>query len=285
MPTRLRCSVAVLTLILGCTAPADEGGSTDGGSSSGGSEGGPSSGGASTTADTQATGGVDGSGGDGTSAAASSGGDAASTGASDSSGGPDGGSSTGGEVCVDVLPAIVTDIDATLTTSDNEFLLQLADGNYDPAERDGAAEMINAYADLGYRVMYLTARSETLVSITTLENARELTERWLMEHGFPLDPDTTVVVLSPNLVVGPATATYKTEQIAALQDEGWRFDYAYGNADTDITGYADAGIALDETFIIGPQGGMGGTVAIPEDDWVAHTAEQIPLVPAVCEAM
>ena len=38
------------------------------------------------------------------------------------------------------------------------------------------------------------------------------------------------------------------------------------------------------TFIIGPEAGMEGTVPIEGDGWVEHTADQLPTVPAVCEA-
>lgn len=220
--------------------------------------------------------------------------DSAGTGSADgsddgsSTAGVDGSSDTGAEssgggVCSAEFPAIVTDIDATLTTSDAEFLMQLGDGNYDPAEREGAAELITAYADLGYRVLYLTARTETLMAVNTGESARELTERWLLEHEFPLDPESTMVVLSPNLVLGESARVFKAETLAEQQAAGWRFDYAYGNAGSDIDAYADAGIALDRTFIIGPEAGNGGTVAVEGEGWVEHTAAYLPTVPAVCE--
>lgn len=191
--------------------------------------------------------------------------------------------STGG-ACADELPAIVTDIDETLTLSDEEFLMQLQDGNYDPVEREGGAALITGYADLGYRIMYLTARSETFMTMGTNETGREATVRWLEEHAYPMDPDTTVVVLSPNVVVGNATQAYKAGALMDQQAMGWRFDYAYGNATTDIGAYADAGIDLAATFIIGEHAGEGGTVAIDGEGWVEHTAEQLPMVPAVCEA-
>ena len=68
-----------------------------------------------------------------------------------------------------------------------------------------------------------------------------------------------------------------------LQAEGWRFDYAYGNADSDIGAYEDAGIAKDATFIIGEEAGNEGTVAIEGEDWLAHTDAHLPTVPAVCQ--
>jgi hypothetical protein len=190
---------------------------------------------------------------------------------------------TTGGLCVTELPAIVTDIDETLTLSDAEFVMQLGDSTYDPIEREGAAEMITAYADLGYQIMYLTARAESLSAEDSGETSRELTERWLMEHDFPLDDASTIVVLSPNLVVGESARMYKAEAIATQQAAGWRFDYAYGNATSDIDAYADAGIPLDVTFIIGEHAGEGGTVAVEGEGWVEHTADVLPTVPNACE--
>jgi hypothetical protein len=202
----------------------------------------------------------------------------------DASSGGDASGSSGAGVCEEEQPAIVTDIDETLTTSDAEFFMQLMDPTYDPMEREGGAAMIDAYADLGYRIMYLTARSEDLDVADSDETAREITVRWLEEHGYPLDPTTTVVVLSETLVVGDATQEYKAGALMEQQAMGWRFDYAYGNATTDIGAYAEAGIDTAVTFIIGEHAGEGGTVAIDGEGWVDHTAEHLPTVPAVCEA-
>jgi len=185
--------------------------------------------------------------------------------------------------CATEFPAIITDIDETLTLSDGEFLMQLADGTYDPLEREGGAAMVTAYADLGYRVLYLTARSETLTTAGTDEPARDATMRWLVEHGYPTDEASTTLILAPSLVFGDDAAAYKTEALMDMQSMGWRFDYAYGNADSDIAGYDGAGLDKATTFIIGPEAGNDGTVAVEGEDWLAHTAEHLPTVPAVCE--
>lgn len=194
-------------------------------------------------------------------------------------------SGTTAGVCELEQPAIVTDIDETLTLSDGEFLMQIADGTYDPIEREGASELIVAYADLGYRIMYLSARSEDIVLTGTGETAREATERWLVEHGYPTDPETTVVVLAEMFVFDDTAQEYKAAALMEQQAAGWRFDYAYGNATSDIGAYADAGIDLAVTFIIGEHAGEGGTVAVEGEGWVEHTEEHLPTVPAVCEAI
>lgn len=192
--------------------------------------------------------------------------------------------SSGGAACTDEFPAIVTDIDETLTLSDEEFAMQLADGTYDPIERESAAEMVNAYADLGYRVLYLTARSETFTTGGTNETAREVTERWLTEHGLPFGDDNAMLILADSIVVGDATRMYKAEALAGLQAQGWRFDYAYGNAETDFGAYEDAMIAKDVTFSIGELAGTDGTTPISDDGYTQHLADHLPTVPAVCDA-
>jgi len=204
------------------------------------------------------------------------------TSAVDDSGTTTAASSSGGGVCEFERPAIVTDIDETLTLSDAEFIMQIGDGNYDPIEREGGAALIGAYADLGYHVMYLTARSEQIMVEVTNETAREATLRWLEEHGYPLGPDDTSLVLAPMFLTGDDVVAYKAGAIMEQQAAGLRFDYAYGNATTDIQGYAQAGIPLETTFIIGENAGVDGTVAVEGEGWVEHASEHLPGVPAVC---
>ncbi len=194
---------------------------------------------------------------------------------------PDAGSQSSD--CVVPGPAIVTDIDATLTTSDLEWLMQMGWGAYEPTERSGAAALVNGYAERGYYILYLTARPANYTLIGTSETAPEATLRWLEDHGYPVDPEHTRLELAPDIIIdATATTDYKTGVLTAMEDEGFSFDYAYGNAATDITAYENAGIAKDHTFIIGSEGGNGGTVAIAGDGWDDHDADFLPTVPAVC---
>ena len=181
------------------------------------------------------------------------------------------------------MHAIVTDIDETLTTTDAEFIMQLMDSTYDPAEREEAAELIRDYADRGYTVVYLTARAVVQFSLDdAMIPAYELSFAWLEDHGFPVDENTNLI-LSNSFVFGDGAAAYKAEALMELQAEGFVFDYAYGNAGSDIAAFEMAGIAKDVTFIIGPEAGTEGTVAIEEEDWVTHRAAQLPNVPDYCE--
>ena len=54
---------------------------------------------------------------------------------------------------------VVFDIDGTLTTSDDELLMQVTDGTYTPAMMTAANTMVQAWAHKGYTIVYLTARA------------------------------------------------------------------------------------------------------------------------------
>jgi hypothetical protein len=194
----------------------------------------------------------------------------------------DDGATEGLEPCGPAGPTVVTDIDETLTTDDLEFVMQLVDGSYDPLARDGGAELVSAYAELGYFVLYLTARSEEMVLGGSGETAIAATERWLSAHGFPLDRARIALAPTNADVAGEPARVYKAATIREMRNAGHVFEYAYGNADTDILAYEDSGIEKSRTFIIGPLAGSGGTVAVAGDGWDAHASEHLPTVDAVC---
>lgn len=186
--------------------------------------------------------------------------------------------------CADLspAPAIVTDIDETLTLSDEEFLQQVLEPDYVPEAREGSVALVKGYYERGYRILYLTARAETL-ELMDGTPAREATEQWLQDLGFPLNPDRTRVVLAPDSVSGAETAAYKQGALEGLEAEGWDFAYAYGNATTDIDAYLGAGIPAADVFIIGEYAGQMGTVAIAGEAWTDHIATQLDPTGRICD--
>jgi hypothetical protein len=161
---------------------------------------------------------------------------------------------------------VVADIDGTLTTSDNELLMELTDGSYTPAMMTAANTMLQDWAKKGYVVVYLTARPHLY---------RAETRQWLDQLGFPPGP-----VITANNGMDPQP--YKTLWLQRMiNDFGWTAVAAYGNATTDVGAYAAAGIATNVTFIIGPVGGQGGTVAIANNDYTSHIASFVDAQPSV----
>ncbi|MCA9662006.1 MAG: hypothetical protein KC486_26945, partial [Myxococcales bacterium] len=157
-------------------------------------------------------------------------------------------STTGSGEC---LQAIVFDIDETLTISNEEWEMQKVDGTYDPIAREAATALVQAYADRGYYIVYLTARSKTWVLGGTGETSPDATHRWLVEHDFPIDDGRSRLIMADMVVPGDAAQVYKSAALMDMQGEGYSFNAAYGNAVTDIGAFAEAMIAKDATFIIG----------------------------------
>ncbi len=182
-----------------------------------------------------------------------------------------------GATCVH---ALVTDIDETLTTLDSEYVDQMLDPAHDPAMRPDANTLMHAYADLGYGIFYVTARGDD-VSLADGTSARDATENWLAAHDFPTD-DGHVFLYDGLAVTGEDTRTYKAGVLAALADDGWTFDYGYGNATTDIEAWQDGGIADENIFLVGKLAGdMGVEPITDEDAYTEHMAAQMPNVPAI----
>jgi hypothetical protein len=159
---------------------------------------------------------------------------------------------------------VVMDIDGTLTTDDNQIVMQVTDDTYVPHMMTAASSLAQAWAAKGYPIVYLTARAHVF---------DEETRAWLDMLDFPKGP-----VITEN--GGEMADAYKTLWLQRMTGSfGWVPFAAYGNAATDITAYANTGIALDHTFIIGPNGGQGGTVAIPNMDYTQHITDFVNAQP------
>ena len=173
--------------------------------------------------------------------------------------------------------AVVTDIDETLTTSDSEWLAQMFDASHDPQARPDAAELMRGYDELEYTVYYITARGES-IELSDGRSAREATRDWLEEHGFPIS-DGRLFLAYGTGALGDAAVEYKAGVIEELALAGWTVLWAYGNSDTDIEAFQQAGIPDDNIFLVGELAGEMGVVGIPDDEaFVDHAADHLPAV-------
>lgn len=162
---------------------------------------------------------------------------------------------------------VVTDIDGTLTLSDDELFKQIDDGTYSPAQNKSADLLMNTWFDKGYRVVYLTARPHEF---------RSETRAWLHALGFPPGP----VITANSLVFDESARNYKRSWVnRMLKDFKWDVVAAYGNASSDVDAYEDAGIPKDITFIIGEFAGANGTQPIANNDFTDHIADFVDSQP------
>ncbi len=174
-----------------------------------------------------------------------------------------------------VLPAgtraIVSDIDATLTTSDSEVFEQILDGSYIPETYPNAVNLTKAHEERGYVVFYMTGRPYWLSNQT---------RGYLAARGFAVGPLRVTDSNSDILPTEGSVGTYKLNNLKALIEGGLVIDFAYGNATTDIYAYLGAGIPADRVWIIGDHAGEQGTHPVT-GDWAGRVSEvsALPTVP------
>jgi len=193
----------------------------------------------------------------------------------------DAGDSGQSAACVPSM-SVVTDIDETLTVSDGEWFSQLSDPTYDPALRPDGDALLRAYADLGYRVVYITARGED-TTLSDGRTARQATQDWLVAHGFPGEP-TDLFLAEGYGAIGDTAVAYKSSVLAALSERGQPAEWAYGNAETDTLAWQEGGVADDHIFLVGERAGTMGVVGLTDDEaYTTHMAGQMAAVqPTEC---
>ncbi|CAM4205751.1 LNS2 domain-containing protein [Pseudoalteromonas byunsanensis] len=168
-------------------------------------------------------------------------------------------------------PAVLFDIDGTLTKSDAEQI-----GDYtgiDRADpRDGAYSLVRRYMDLGYQPVYLTARVYWYAKGT---------RSWLDWMGLPQGVLRTSLSNETSLF---KTAQYKIDQINKFRAQGLNIVRAYGNAKTDAEAFIKAGLGSENSFTIGGDAGHYGTTAILSDGYFDHISEYVDnFDAALCE--
>lgn len=175
-----------------------------------------------------------------------------------------------------VLPAgtraVVTDIDATLTTNDTEVFRQILDGSYTPETYPNAVELTKAHEERGYLVFYMTGRPYWL---------SDQTRSYLAARGFSVGPLRVADSNTDILPTEDSVGAYKLANLNALIAGGLVIDFAYGNATTDIYAYLGAGIPAERVWIIGDNAGAQGTNAVT-GDWAARAAE-VTALPGVAQ--
>ncbi|HRH90951.1 MAG TPA: HAD family acid phosphatase [Agitococcus sp.] len=150
--------------------------------------------------------------------------------------------------------AVLFDIDGTLTKSDFEAYADYV-GIKTAKPYPYAIEMINAYKNKGYQIIFLTARPYWVA-----KNARE----WATKMGIPAwHYRSNPYGDGP---IPPNTQEHKTNYVKYLKNTvGLNIIRAYGNATTDIAAYADGGLPKAETYIIGTNAGKENTQPIYND--------------------
>jgi phosphatidate phosphatase PAH1 len=164
-------------------------------------------------------------------------------------------------------PVVVFDIDGTLTQSDAEVNKDVLDdrfnamygGDYVPKAYADGATLADIWIDKGVLPIYISGRPYWLV---------QYSRDWLVAEKFPRGFVRTTDRHRDVLPKVDGVGKFKAATLRQLLDLGLDVQAAYGNAKTDIWAYADVGLPIDRTFIIGPHAGEQGTRAV-SDAWTA----------------
>jgi phosphatidate phosphatase PAH1 len=136
-------------------------------------------------------------------------------------------------------PVIVSDVDGTLTSSENAYPTALATGGGVAMQPDAAGALMHA-ALRDTSIVYITARGDRFVTDT---------RAWFDAEGFPRGP----VRMPASIVTVPGddTIEFKASALAALS--AFRRVAGIGNRATDVAAYGHAGLSPDRIFIKLPE--------------------------------
>lgn len=182
------------------------------------------------------------------------------------------GDATSADVYIEVVepntPFFLSDVDGTLTTSENEEFVALLSGNL-PMVNANAPEVMWALVEKGYHAFYLTARPEFL-------GAR--TRAFLEERGLP--PGLYHTTLSFTGATGNAAVDYKSAELDMLAARQLVPSWTFGNTSSDADAYEHAGVQpLSQRLFYQYDDIHGGRRV---DDYADLLAELASLEP-VCE--
>ena len=127
-------------------------------------------------------------------------------------------------------PIFVSDVDGTLTTSENEEFYDLLLGTI-PDANAFAAQAFTLLRSKGYWPMYMTARPAFLY---------KRTREFVVKHGFPHGIIHTT--LSKSGALNGEAAIYKSGELAMLAAKGLKPVYAFGNRESDAEAYDNADV-------------------------------------------
>ena len=139
------------------------------------------------------------------------------------------------------VPLVVSDVDGTLTSSENAFVESLSRG-IEPAARPDAAAVFLAAATRGRQLVYVTARGSQYTGAT---------RDWLDRNHFPRGP----LRLAPSFLTLPGSDTvdYKTQAMRALTAAGFSLAAGVGNRASDVSAYQNVGLAPGRIFVELPE--------------------------------
>jgi hypothetical protein len=180
--------------------------------------------------------------------------------------------------CPENRHAVVIDL-RTLITEEGELYRWYDNASYDPLVRAGAVELVAAYVQRGYEIVYVTGWDATTMLGTTTP-VTEALPNWMAGHGFPVGAGTSLHMWPPEEF--ESEDVFKTQVLADLRSEGVQVDRLYTNDPTDVPAYVSGGMGADRIHTFGPAARVEGTDPVANEDFAVHRSETIDRQAPIC---
>jgi hypothetical protein len=179
---------------------------------------------------------------------------------------------------------VVFDYFHSLTMGDpGDLELWLNDPAAEPEPRPGGVEVVQAYQELGYEILYVhAAPSDLVVGERPVDDA--ITD-WLERHGLPVgdgaslwswDPDWDSD--DPNL----APLSTMVDELLRLSVDGVEVSRGYSAIEDRVQAFIAGGVPREQVYTWGEAADSQGTTPIPDEDFEAHAEAVGQNVEEVC---
>jgi len=176
--------------------------------------------------------------------------------------------------CADDRHMAVFDIVGTLTADRETAVSWQVEPTVDPPARPLAADLVNAYSERGFEILYLSILpSDFMIGDEPVVDAFM---GWLGRNGFPTDPERTRVETSSTAA---PTASELSADLTTLAGQQVSIDVAYTDSTNDVQAFGVGGVA--EVYLLGPDDAGSSATTIPADDLAPQLAV-VEALPRVC---
>ncbi len=136
-------------------------------------------------------------------------------------------------------PIVVSDVDGTLTASENAYPIALATGGDAAMQPDAPATLASAVTR-GVSVIYVTARGDRFTQDT---------RDWFAGKGFPRGP----IRMPSSIITLPGEDTVEFKSAALASVAAFELLAGFGNRASDIDAYSNAGLPPERILIKLPE--------------------------------
>lgn len=159
---------------------------------------------------------------------------------------------------------------------DGELEAWMSDPEAEPEARTGASDLVLAYQELGYDILYVAwTPSDVHVGDQPLVDAITV---WLGSNGFPVGEGVRVWAPDPGADVSVALI----EELTRMRNSGAELDIGYVSNPDAVFPLVTGGLPRDQVFTLGAAGSDGTGTSVPDEDFVAHLNE-VQGLDRVCE--